>query len=163
MIVDTSMATFHLRLLFWLLFGSFWIDIPVPQCYNGTRSWSVGSVGRAHRSHRWGHWFESSTDHQKPPSQEGGFFRLSFSPSGPAGRACSQDGIIIASGLFPNCMRAFLCLPLLNFFYRRWLKHRLHIAKHLLRHLQCEDLGVPLTIPPHDALQANFPRNIQKM
>ena len=25
--------------------------------------WSVGSVGRAHRSHRWGHWFESSTDH----------------------------------------------------------------------------------------------------
>ena len=27
-------------------------------------TWSVGSVGRAHRSHRWGHWFESSTDHQ---------------------------------------------------------------------------------------------------
>ena len=28
-------------------------------------TWSVGSVGRAHRSHRWGHWFESSTDHHE--------------------------------------------------------------------------------------------------
>ncbi len=25
-----------------------------------------GSVGRAHRSHRWGHWFESSKHHQNP-------------------------------------------------------------------------------------------------
>ena len=32
-------------------------------------TWSVGSVGRAHRSHRWGHWFESSTDHQISPAR----------------------------------------------------------------------------------------------
>ena len=25
-----------------------------------------GHLGRAHRSHRWGHWFESSTDHHSP-------------------------------------------------------------------------------------------------
>ena len=29
-------------------------------------------MGRAHRSHRWGHWFESSTDHSLP--EMGGHF-----------------------------------------------------------------------------------------
>ena len=29
-----------------------------------TSIWCFGSVGRAHRSHRWGHWFESSKHHQ---------------------------------------------------------------------------------------------------
>ena len=38
----------------------------------GRRIWSVGSVGRARRSHRRGHWFESSTDHQ--PARSGGYF-----------------------------------------------------------------------------------------
>ena len=28
-----------------------------------TSVWSHGSVGRAHRSHRWGHWFESNCHH----------------------------------------------------------------------------------------------------
>ena len=37
---------------------------PLPFTKTDCGSWSVGSVGRAHRSHRWGHWFESSTDHQ---------------------------------------------------------------------------------------------------
>ena len=29
----------------------------------GSKIWSHGSVGRAHRSHRWGHRFESCCDH----------------------------------------------------------------------------------------------------
>lgn len=40
--------------------------------------WSVGSVGRAHRSHRWGHWFESSTDHAILDLQRSGIFSLSL-------------------------------------------------------------------------------------
>ena len=32
---------------------------------NVVKTWCFGSVGRAHRSHRWGHWFESSKHHQK--------------------------------------------------------------------------------------------------
>lgn len=31
--------------------------------------WSHGSVGRAHRSHRWGHRFESCCDHHAPGRQ----------------------------------------------------------------------------------------------
>lgn len=44
----------------------------------GSKIWSHGSVGRAHRSHRWGHWFESSTDHQISPARLAlqGFFVL---------------------------------------------------------------------------------------
>ena len=44
--------------------------------FPGRTPWSVGSVGRAHRSHRWGHWFESSTDHSLPSS--GGLFFAIF-------------------------------------------------------------------------------------
>ena len=33
----------------------------------GSKIWSHGSVGRAHRSHRWGHRFESCCDHHKNP------------------------------------------------------------------------------------------------
>ena len=40
------------------------VDIPPMRCYNTFRSRCFGSVGRAHRSHRWGHWFESSKHHQ---------------------------------------------------------------------------------------------------
>ena len=32
-----------------------------------SKIWSHGSVGRAHRSHRWGHRFESCCDHQLSP------------------------------------------------------------------------------------------------
>ena len=32
----------------------------------GSKIWSHGSVGRAHRSHRWGHRFESCCDHHAP-------------------------------------------------------------------------------------------------
>ena len=32
----------------------------------GSKIWSHGSVGRAHRSHRWGHRFESCCDHHVP-------------------------------------------------------------------------------------------------
>ena len=39
------------------------VDIHLVQCYNTFRSRCFGSVGRAHRSHRWGHWFESSKHH----------------------------------------------------------------------------------------------------
>ena len=39
------------------------VDIIPPECYNTFRSRCFGSVGRAHRSHRWGHWFESSKHH----------------------------------------------------------------------------------------------------
>ena len=40
------------------------------------RIWSHGSVGRAHRSHRWGHRFESCCDHQpeKVLRNQGFFF-----------------------------------------------------------------------------------------
>ena len=38
--------------------------LPLPQHFRECRySWSHGSVGRAHRSHRWGHRFESCCDH----------------------------------------------------------------------------------------------------
>ena len=40
----------------------------------GSKIWSHGSVGRAHRSHRWGHRFESCCDHQNPRSKGLGFF-----------------------------------------------------------------------------------------
>ena len=31
----------------------------------GAQAWWHGSVGRAHRSHRWGRWFESNCHHQQ--------------------------------------------------------------------------------------------------
>ena len=34
----------------------------------------IGQYGRAHRSHRWGHRFESCCDHQNPRSKGLGFF-----------------------------------------------------------------------------------------
>ena len=44
-------------------------------------SWSHGSVGRAHRSHRWGHRFESCCDHQpEKVLRNQGFFFFPFFP-----------------------------------------------------------------------------------
>src|SRR5699024_411515 len=41
-----------------------------PRCF--------GSVGRAHRSHRWGHWFESSKHHHSPRSAMAEDFHILF-------------------------------------------------------------------------------------
>ena len=44
------------------------VDKSPPVCYTIFRrkaAWCHGSVGRAHRSHRWGHRFESCCDHQQ--------------------------------------------------------------------------------------------------
>ena len=37
----------------------------LQELYWKVRIWWHGSVGRAHRSHRWGRWFESNCHHQK--------------------------------------------------------------------------------------------------
>ena len=50
---------------------------PNSPTFRGCKTiWSHGSVGRAHRSHRWGHRFESCCDHHAPGRQKclPGFF-----------------------------------------------------------------------------------------
>ena len=46
---------------------------------------SVGSVGRAHRSHRWGHWFESSKHHHYGKPVNLGFTGFFMSVNNPGG------------------------------------------------------------------------------
>ena len=47
--------------------------------FAGQNIWSHGSVGRAHRSHRWGHRFESCCDHHQTLESQGS--RVFFCPS----------------------------------------------------------------------------------
>ena len=71
-----------LGFLFDKKFFVFSVDKPPKLCYDNqvVETWCFGSVGRAHRSHRWGHWFESSKHHQKEEViRKGGlFFLVSF-------------------------------------------------------------------------------------
>ena len=45
--------------------GKVLLDQSLPFVYNIVCSRWHGSVGRAHRSHRWGRWFESNCHHQQ--------------------------------------------------------------------------------------------------
>ena len=51
-------------------------------------------IGRAHRSHRWGHWFESSTDHTGKPTPSGWV----FSWAAPASHQCPIDALSASIG-----------------------------------------------------------------
>ena len=60
--------------------------------------WSHGSVGRAHRSHRWGHRFESCCDHQHGKSlRNQGLSSFLYSPPGCSKPPRRRD--------FPRCKR----------------------------------------------------------
>ena len=50
--------------------------------------------GRAHRSHRWGHWFESSTDHTEKPTPSGWVFPW----AAPASHQCPIDALSASIG-----------------------------------------------------------------
>ena len=63
-----------------------------------SRNWSHGSVGRAHRSHRWGHRFESCCDHQHGKSlRNQGLSSFLYSP-----QRCSKPP---RRRDFPRCKR----------------------------------------------------------
>ena len=75
----------------------------------GSKIWSHGSVGRAHRSHRWGHRFESCCDHQpeKVLRNQGFFFfysplqRVHFPMPAGCNSRCAEDERLAGQTRFP--------------------------------------------------------------
>ena len=79
---------------------------PNSPTFRGCKTtWSHGSVGRAHRSHRWGHRFESCCDHHKPSNRWiRGFFHVSTGVWQPARKKYRDDTGAGLKKLGPSCI-----------------------------------------------------------